>query len=58
VLVPSWRSENALAETTAINIVANNTFFIVILSPVNYFVGEGAGPSGWQTPVVPPPKPK
>jgi hypothetical protein len=58
--VRSWRTEVALAERTAANIAAVTTFFTTVLSLylLAHFVGEGGGPSGWQTPVVPPPRPK
>jgi hypothetical protein len=58
--VRSWQTEFALAERTAAIIAAVTTFFTMVLSLylLAHFVGEGGGPSGWQTPVVPPPRPK
>jgi hypothetical protein len=49
-VVPNWRMDKALAERTARNIAANNAFLSINRAP--YFGGAGAGPSGWQTPVV------
>jgi hypothetical protein len=59
-VVPSWRTDSALADKTARNIAANNAFFAMDRGSfcLIYFIGEGAGPSGWQVPVVPPPRPK
>jgi len=57
--VRSWRTDNALAEKTPRNMVAKSIFCSMI-SPFYFFhFGRaGGGPSGWQTPVVPPPTPK
>jgi hypothetical protein len=49
-VVPNWRMDKALADRTARNIAANNAFLSINRAP--YFGGAGAGPSGWQTPVV------
>jgi len=51
-VVCSWRAETALAERTAANIAANNIFFTMNSSLFLFHFGsEGAGPSGWQTPL-------
>lgn len=60
VPVRNWRTESPLAERTAINMVANKIFFIIASPHFTWihFGDAGAGPSGWQTPVVPSPRPK
>jgi hypothetical protein len=55
VPVRNWRTESALAESTARNIEAIRTFFTIGILLYGYLLFRaGAGPSGWQIPVVRP----
>jgi hypothetical protein len=52
-LLPQARTDY---ESIAMNMEPNRTFFIIGI--LLYFFRDGAGHSGWQVPVVPPPRPK